>query len=254
VDFAGATEDARAIINEWVGKETNHKIPELFARGTLDASYVMALTNAIHFKADWAQKFDAAATRDEPFKTGAGEVLVPTMHQTGSFGYLDAGTFQALELLYAGNELSMVVLLPKEAAGLAALEKSLTSEALSGWTDKLSVQSVVVSLPRFTMTSGFDLEKPLVKMGMPAAFDAGAADFSGMNGKRDLYIGIVVHKAFVEVNEAGTEATGATGVGIGKTNLGPRTFKADHPFLFVIRDTRNGGILFMGRVASPATS
>jgi serpin B len=252
VDFAGNVEAARRTINAWVEKQTKDKIKELFQAGTLDSDTRLVLANAIYFKGDWERQFKKDRTRKEPFHVPSDKTTdVPMMHDDGRFKYLDAGTFQALELPYKGKELSMLVLLPKKVDGIGELEKSLMAVKLGEWLPKLRAQEVFVSLPKFKTTSEFDLTKTLADMGMPQAFSR-QADFSGMNGKRNLFIGIVVHKAYVDVNEEGTEAAAATGVGV-KLAAAPvrNVFNADHPFMFLIRDNRSGSVLFLGRVLDP---
>ena len=254
VDFRSG-EQARRVINEWAEGQTGGKIKDLLQppHPTPDTSLV--LTNAIYFKGDWAGPFPKGATKDEIFTvTEDKRIPVPMMRRVGRLGYLDGGGFQALALPYAGDALSMVVLLPKETGGLAEFERSLTAEALSDWLAKLRPHRVDVALPKFKVEAGFELQKALSAMGMPVAF-SGDADFSGINGRRDLFISAVIHKAFVDVNEEGTEAAAATAV------LMPRsaaarpeplmTFRADHPFVFLIRDKPTGSILFLGRVTNP---
>jgi serpin B len=193
------------------------------------------------------------ARDDAPFQVSADEkVTVPLMEQTARFPYVDADTFQALELPYAGNDLSMVVLLPKKADGLAALEQRLTEANVRDWLAKLRPDEVRVALPRFKVESGFELAETLKAMGMRQAF-TGAADFSGMDGRGGLFISAVIHKAYADVNEEGTEAAAATAVLLTRAavRLGP-VFRADHPFVFLIRDTRSGSVLFLGRVVNPS--
>ena len=254
VDFKGATEETRQTINAWVEKQTKDKIKELLKPGILDELTRLVLTNAIYFKGNWASQFKKEATRDEPFLVAADKkVNVPMMHQKADFKYFDTAKLQLLEMPYEGKDLSMVVLLPKEVDGLADLEKSLTMTKLQDWLDRLHKSEVEVALPKFQATSEFRLDKALIDMGMKDAFDIGKADFSGMSSSRDLYIKAVVHKAFVDVNEEGTEAAAATAV----VMVDPKglrltpSFRADHPFLFLIRDTRYGSILFLGRVMNP---
>jgi serpin B len=254
VDFAGDTEGARKIINAWVEKQTRDKIKDLIQQGVLNNMTRLVLTNAIYFKGDWAEQFKKDETKDEDFfPAGGAKASAPMMHQKKRFNYFDGGDFQVLEMPYKGNALSMVVLLPKAKDGLAALEKSLSSEKVSEWLAKLQNQEVRVAIPRFKTTAEFSLKDVLVAMGMPLAFSEGKADFSGMNGAKDLFIGAVIHKAFVDVNEEGTEAAAATAVKIEVTAMPapPVEFRADHPFLYLIRDTRTGCILFIGRVANP---
>jgi serpin B len=252
VDFAGDAEAARKEINAWVEKQTNDKIKDLLPPGTIDALTKLVLTNAIYFKGDWQSQFKKDQTRDEVFH-GASDAKVPMMHQTAKFKYHDAGDLQLLEMPYGGKELSMVVLLPKKADGLAGLEKSLTADKLAGWLGKVSEQQVIVTLPKFKVTSEFSLNGALEALGMKKAFQMPGADFSGINGKDDLYIKAVVHKAYVDVNEEGTEAAAATGVVVGVKSLPPPKpeFRADHPFVFLIRDTRNDSVLFLGRLVAP---
>ena len=213
----------------------------------------LVLTNAIYFKGDWVSQFKKDRTRNETFTLmGGKQVQTPLMHQTGGYKYADLGDAQALEMPYVGKEVSMVVLLPKNVDGLANLEKGLNADRLGALVSRLQVAEVDVTLPKFKTTAEFELNKELSALGMKQAFTR-AADFSGLNGgKQDLYIGFVVHKAFVDVNEEGTEAAAATGVII-QTDSARITpvFRADHPFVYLIRDTKTGGILFVGRLADP---
>jgi serpin B len=255
VDFERDTEAARRTINTWVEKETRDKIKELIKPGMLSSATRLVLTNAIYFKGNWASKFEEKNTKDEKFGVGLDEsVTTPMMHRTGEFGYMVTDAFQALELPYVGEDLSMVVLLPRETEGLGTLERSLAVESLEAWMAKLSKREVIVSLPKFKVTCEVGLAETLQAMGMKDAFRLEAADFSGMTGRKDLFIDAVVHKAYVDVNEEGTEAAAATGVMMKLTAVRdqPPVFKADHPFLFVIRENATGSILFMGRVMNPA--
>ncbi|NQT51969.1 serpin family protein [bacterium] len=257
VDFRGATEAARQRINLWVEKQTNGKIKDLIQPGILDELTRLVLTNAIYFKGDWASQFKKAATRDAPFTLAGGKTTTaPLMYQRQKFGYAESRDAQALEMPYVGEDLSMIVLLPRKADGLAALEASLSADTLNGWLGRMRhPRTVRVYLPRFKMTSAFRLGQQLKVMGMPDAFNARKADFSGMDGREDhLYIAAVIHKAFVEVNEEGTEAAAATAVVMkARSARIPRdpVFRADRPFLFLIRHKPTGSILFMGRVADP---
>ena len=254
VDFVGQTEQARQTINAWVEEQTNDKIRELLPPGILTPETALVLTNAIYFKGDWASQFDPDATADAPFHTSADETVdAPLMHQEDTFGYAEDENVQILSLPYVGDELSMVVILPKQVDGLADAAGQLSPDALSGMITGLQEREVVVYLPKFTMTSEFGLGEVLQSMGMTDAFAFDNADFSGMNGGRDLFISAVIHKAFVDVNEEGTEAAAATGVVMGVTSVPPPppVFRADHPFLFVIRHNETGAILFMGRVMDP---
>jgi len=256
LDFVTAAEPARQTINAWVEKQTNGKIKDLISRGVLNAMTRLVLTNAIYFKGNWARQFEPDRTQEAPFTlTDGKKVQVPMMNQKASFGYAETEHLQVLELPYVGEELSMVILLPKETNGIATLEEQLRAEDLALWVKRVRKREVIVSVPKFEMTSKFSLERVLASMGMPLAFSRGA-DFSGMTGRRDLFISAVIHQAYVDVNEEGTEAAAATAVTMRLTSIGPdRTpvFRADHPFIFMIRDVKSGSILFLGRVLNPKT-
>jgi len=259
VDFA-ASETARKRINTWVEKETRGKIKDLIPSGVIDSLTRLVLTNAIYFKGDWLSQFDKAKTKDKAFTLQDGKtVQTPTMHQTGKFGYMETPLFQAVELPYVGRDLSMTILLPRAKDGLPAFEKTLTADKLAQWLrGTRRPRKVILSLPKFTITCNVPLSAVLQAMGMTDAFSR-KANFAGINGKsNDLYIKAVLHKAFVDVNEEGTEAAAATAVVVATRSarrpLPPVVFKADHPFLFVIRHRLSGSILFMGRVANPKES
>jgi serpin B len=255
VDYGKARETARQMINAWVEAKTKKKIKNLLQPGVLEALTRLVLVNAIYFKGNWANQFKKSLTQDRPFWLRPGRsVQVPMMTQKEEFRYAEHNRFQILELPYAGDELSMLVLLPKKVDGLKELERVLTKENLAKWTADMSEIEVKVYLPRFKITSRFRLDRSLEAMGMGDAFDAAKADFSGIDGKEHrLFIGAAIHKAFVEVNEAGTEAAAATGIAIGLTSMPqpPLLFRADRPFVFMIRDNLRGSILFMGRVVDP---
>jgi serpin B len=254
VNFRSAVESVRQRINAWVEKKTKGKIKDLIAKGALSRMTRLVLTNAIYFKGDWTSQFQEEQTRDAPFTLLDGEKIdVPMMNQTGEFKYMETGNFQGLELSYVDGELSMIIFLPKKFDGLGDLEETLTSENLSKWMAKPRKQKVIVSIPKFKMATQFELTEVLKSMGMTNAFSANA-DFSGMNGRRDLFISAVIHKAYVDVNEEGTEAAAATAVVVNVTAIRPEptpVFRADHPFVFVIRDNQSGSILFIGRVTNP---
>ena len=246
-------EEARGVINRWVEGETRRKIKDLLPEGSIDSMTRMVLTNAIYFKGNWATQFNVKRTREMPFRLAAGKIRkTPMMFQKGNFGYFQDDEVQVIEMPYKGEKVSMVVLLPRKVDGLAALEKHLAAEKLSGWLGKLRRVKVDTLFPRFKLTSRFDLSGKLQNLGMKKAFSD--ADFSGMDGTTKLYLSAVFHKAFVEVNEEGTEAAAATGavVGLRSIRRGP-SFRADHPFLFLIRDKATGSILFLGRYVSPAS-
>jgi serpin B len=256
VDFASQPEAARARINLWVEQETHEKIKDLVAHGAITPLTRLVLTNAIYFKGDWSHPFPKAATRDEPFHvSGEQTVQVPLMHRTDDLRFAAIDALQVLELNYGKGELSALFLLPEAIDGLPALEARLNHENLSRWTSALARRKVDVFLPRFKLSSEFSLSSALGAMGMSHAFDEIQADFTGISTQEKLYISAVLHKAFVDLNEEGTEAAAATAVVVGvramlRPNL-PVIFRADHPFLFLIVDNRTRSILFLGRVASP---
>jgi len=256
VDYVGDTEGARQRINAWAEEKTEHKIKDLIGPGILDDLTRLVLANAIYFKGNWANQFEERLTEDAAFwVTPTAKVRVPIMTQKREYRYAQHGGIQILELPYVGDDVSMIVLLPAEIGGLAELEEAMTHETLEKWTSHLREQEVIVFLPRFKMESSFRLDAALISMGMTDAFDVARADFSGMDGRQQwLYIGAVIHKAFVDVNEEGTEAAAATAVVMQARSLPlpPSTFRADHPFIFLIRDNHTGSILFMGRVVNPA--
>lgn len=256
LDFKAATEDARQTINGWVEKQTKDKIKDLIPQGALSPESRLVLTNAIYFKAGWAEKFEKSNTKNEPFFVAGGkQVEVPLMYQQDRFGYAETEAIQALQLPYRGWELSMLVLLPKAKDGLAAVEKELSAANMAKWTADLRTRPVKVHLPRFKTTTSFMLGKTLTGMGMADAFDPAKADFSGMTTQERIWIGEVIHKAFVDVNEEGTEAAAATAVMMVGSAMPrpeePAVFRADHPFIFVIRHNASGSVLFMGRVNDP---
>jgi serpin B len=259
VDF-GEPEQARRTINTWIEEQTKDKIKDLIGPGVLGAMTRLVLTNAIYFKGDWAVQFKKDDTRPAPFflvQDGADgsskSVQTPMMYQKGTFAYGENDDTQVLLLPYKGEALSMLILLPKAPATLDSVEGRLDVNSLELQVSGLRKQEVQVYLPKFKMTTGaIELRGVLAAMGMKDAFNPAAADFSGMDGKKDLFLSNVAHKAFVEVNEEGTEAAAATGVvvGIASVRITP-IFRADHPFVFFIRDNKTGSILFIGRVMNP---
>ena len=218
----------------------------------------MVLTNAVYFKAGWEQPFEPSATTDAPFFVSKAKTTqAKLMTTTHSFRYGKTADAQVLELPYASGQMSMMIVLPNEKDGIAKVESAINDTSIANWARALSSTQVNVKLPRFTMTSHFSLADKLGAMGMPLAFDAAKADFSGIDGSKELYLGEVIHQAFVAVDEKGTEAAAATAViaiaGAAMPAAPPVDFRADHPFVFFIRDTR-GAVLFMGRVADPAAT
>jgi serpin B len=258
VDYAGETEKARVEINSWVEGKTNDKIKDLIGPGLLTQQARLVLANAIYFKGSWAIKFDTAQTKEMPFwKSKSDSVKVMTMTLRGhEFKYAEDTLSQYLELPYAGKDLSMIIVLPKTRAGLQASEVGLTQKAIAAIIALLRDQKVDAFIPKFKTTESFLLNKPLESAGMTDAFGSGA-DFTGMTGNKALYISAVIHKAFVDVNEEGTEAAAATAVVMVKQSAHvyhpPTVFRADHPFLFLIRDNTTGSILFWGRIVDPKT-
>ncbi|MCE5278581.1 MAG: serpin family protein [Planctomycetaceae bacterium] len=254
VNYQTAPDDAAKQINAWVEKETHDKIKDLIKPGMLTADTRLVLANAIYFKGTWLHQFNKNATQDADFRTGGKTVKVPMMFQKARFGYAADDDVQVLSMPYKGNELSMVIVLPKKDDGLPALVKDMTPAKLEAWITRVRSREVLTYVPRFKMTDEFALSAALKEMGMKDAFDPAAADFSGMDGKRDLFISAALHKAFVDVNEEGTEAAAATGIMVGVTSVQidePPTFRADHPFLFVIRHNATGAMLFLGQVVDP---
>jgi serpin B len=253
VDFEKNPDLVRRQINQWVEDKTKDKIKELFKQDSLDEQTRLVLTNAVYFKGNWAVQFPKDNTKDTPFYINKSDTLdVSMMYQKEKFRFADCGDILLLQLPYQGKSLSMVILLPKKIDGICELEKQLNPDQLDRWRKELRNQEVMVYLPRFKTTCEFALADTLKKMGMKDAF-TDAADFSGMAKYEGLYISDVVHKAFVEVNEEGTEAAAATGVTVGVTAMPapPPMFCADHPFIFMIQDNSTNSILFIGRVADP---
>ncbi|WP_342770418.1 MULTISPECIES: serpin family protein [unclassified Methanoculleus] len=261
LDFKGSPEASRETINRWVEEQTEDKIRDLLPAGSIDTMTRLVITNAIYFKGTWVKQFDVNETRDEEFRVAPNRtVTVPMMQRTDEdaiYGYAETDTFQVLEMPYAhgnGTELSMLVLLPKD-DNLTAAEESLDAKALTDLRESLVSQEVEVFFPKFRLETDYSLPGVLAAMGMPTAF-GGAADFSGMDGTNMLFVSEGVHKAFVDVNEEGTEAAAATGVvmDLKSAPVGDSTpvFKADHPFVFLIVEEDSGTVLFIGRVTNPA--
>uniref|UniRef100_A0A3Q4AR93 Leukocyte elastase inhibitor n=1 Tax=Mola mola TaxID=94237 RepID=A0A3Q4AR93_MOLML len=261
VDFIGKSETARLDINNWVETQTQGKIKDLLAQGVVNESTRLVLVNAIYFKGNWDQQFKENATQDAQFKINKNATKpVKMMRQESKFPltHIPEVNCQILELPYNGKELSMLIFLPTEiednTTGLELLEKQLTYENFVEWTqpDMMDKVKVKVGLPRFKMEEKCDMKKVLISMGMEEAFDMKKSNFSGMSPANNLFVSEVFHKAFVEVNEEGTEAAAATGAVMNKRALLPsNVFYADHPFLFFIRHNPSLSILFAGRYCSP---
>ncbi|XP_030302272.1 leukocyte elastase inhibitor isoform X1 [Calypte anna] len=260
VDFLQACDEARKEINQWVEEKTEGKIPNLLSEASVNNMTRLVLVNAIYFKGNWAEKFEEANTTDMPFRLNKNErKTVKMMYQKKKFefGYFPEEKLRVLELPYDGRELSMLILLPDDSeddsTGLQQLEKQLTLEKLQEWTspEKLYSTDVHVHLPKFKLEESYDLKSDLAAMGLLDVFDSDKADLSAMSGARDLFLSKVVHKAFVDVNEEGTEAAAAT-AGIANFCMAiEEDFNADHPFVFFIRHNPTQSILFFGRCASP---
>ncbi|KAK7146737.1 hypothetical protein R3I94_009545 [Phoxinus phoxinus] len=260
VDFKNKSEAARVNINKWVETKTQEKIKDLVPQGAIDAMTRLVLVNAIYFKGNWEEKFPKEATREEQFKLNKNQTKpVKMMYQEEDFPlvFIPEINSQVLELPYFGKNLSMLIILPNEmeddTTGLQKLEKALTYEKLMEWTNPevMRQQKVQVSLPRFKMEETYNMKSLLISMGMEDVFDQRKANLSGMSSNNDLVVSKVIHKAFVEVNEEGTEAAAATDVSIFECYTFPQVFNADHPFLFFIRHNSTKSILFYGRFCSP---
>ncbi|XP_067303925.1 leukocyte elastase inhibitor-like isoform X2 [Pseudorasbora parva] len=261
VDFMNKSEAARVNINKWVEKKTQEKIKDLVQPGDINELTELVLVNAIYFKANWENKFPKEATKDDQFKLNKTETKpVKMMYQSAMFplAFIPEMNSQVLELPYVGKNLSMLIILPNamedDTTGLQKLEKALTYEKLMQWTkpEVMLEHEVEVSLPRFKMEEKYDMETLLISMGMEDVFDKTKVNLSGMTSTKDLVVSKVIHKAFVEVNEEGTEAAAATGATITfLCDIIPQDFIADHPFLFFIRHNLTKSILFYGRFCSP---
>jgi serpin B len=246
-----APEDSRRTINTWVEGQTNNRIQDLIPQGGVSPATRLVLTNAIWFKANWASQFLESNTANQPFTDRNGSSSsVPFMHQTFTVPYAQVDGCQAVDLPYAGDNLSMLVIMP-DPGSFDAFSSALTPTVLGDITNHLAPQAVDFSMPKFTFTRPSSLRPILESLGMTDAFDATRADFSGIDGNRDISVGGVFHQAFVSVDEEGTEAAAATAI-IGTTAiLSPHlTLAIDHPFIFLIRDRQTGVILFMGKVVS----
>jgi serpin B len=253
VDFKQAAEAARQTINQWVEEQTEGKIKDLLPSGSLDAMTRLVLTNAIYFNATWQHPFDAQGTQDGAFYLlDGGQVTVPMMHQTAHLGYASGTAYQVVELPYVGGDMAMDIILP-DAGTFAGWAQDLDADALTAILNGMTFTQVELTMPRFRFESRVGLKEALQKLGMGQAFTT-AADFSGMTGKPELFIDNVYHKAFVAVDEKGTEAAAATAVVMNLTAMParPTALTVDRPFLFLIRDVATGTVLFLGHVLNPA--
>ena len=259
VDFAQDPSAAENIINAKVSEQTLGHIPAILPAGSLDQLTRMVLTNAIYFKGIWETPFDKKDTLEAPFYLDTKTTVnVPFMHKAhGKYLYADHKDVQIIELNYAGDALSMIIILPHD-RNLSELEKKLSSEQLASWRKELSRTTVNLHLPRFSFGTSYTLNNTLMDLGIQAAFSSArppkGADFSGIDGKKDLYISLIAHQATLEVNEEGTVATAATAVVMNMKSMRPQPaveFRADHPFIFLIQEKTTGTVLFMGRVVNP---
>ncbi len=263
LDFIRNAESSRVTINNWVEAHTNDKIKNLIPQGAVDPMTRLVITNAVYFKGKWALEFDPKNTHEEdfqvmpsdPIKSSPDYVKAQMMHLYGEnaiFNYTENYDLQAIELNYEGGEVSMLILLPK-GLSTGGIESYLEPGKLARLRDQMKTEKLgEVAIPRFNFETQYELDSELSAMGMPIAFSPGNADFSGMDGTKDLYISKVIHKAFIEVNEEGTEAAAATAVIMALTSMPEhKTFRADHPFVFVIQEKKTGAVLFLGRVADP---
>jgi serpin B len=241
-----------SIIDSWVEEKTNNKIKDLI-KGKTDESTRLVITNAIYFKGTWHTEFEPNQTQDSEFRVnGDKSVSVPMMNIQSEFPYADTGDLQILSMPYKGQRMSMLVLLPKD--NLKSIEKSITVEKLKDWKKNLQEQEIKLFMPKFKLETTYELPEIMKNLGIKLAFDQDNADLSGIaNIPPRLFVTAAIHKAFVEVNEEGTEAAAATGIGVSVTSLGhePPVFRADHPFVFLIQDNETGLILFMGKISDP---
>lgn len=252
LDFRNDTENARKTINKWVEGKTKDKIKELLIPGILTEQTRLVLVNAIYFLGHWNVSFDPARTSKLPFYVSSeSSIQADFMYREGEMNFAELDGFKMVELPYAGEELSMVILLPTDASSMGSVEKSLSADQWKLWEQMMTRKKIKLLLPKFKTVSEFELSDVLKKMGMPHPFSL-AADLSGMTGKKDLMIDKVVHKAFIEVMEKGTEAAASTAVVIReKSGMVIPEFRADKPFIFIIKDKKEGEILFMGRINDP---
>ena len=253
LDFVGDPEGSRNTINQWVSDQTEGRIDELIPQGIIDSLTRLVLTNAIYFNAAWEYPFDESWTKPGIFHTQAGEqVEVPMMKKAKCFAYDSGDGYQAVELPYSGRELSMLILVP-DGGRFDEFENSLDRDFVENVVDRLDQKQIALWMPKFEFEDRLRLADTLSAMGMPAAFSM-QADFSGMDGTKDLFIMDVIHQAFVSVDEAGTEAAAATAVVMPLKSAqieDPVELNIDRPFIFLIRDKLTDTILFLGRVADP---
>ena len=255
LDFVGAAEPSRQKINGWVSTATNGRIKDLLPSGSITSLTRLVLTNAVYFKGDWTEPFPKKDTKDEPFQLEAGPKNVPTMHRTGSMAYGETDDAQVVSLPYKDSTLAMVVVLPKRAGDLSAMLGKVSGGEIDAWIKKTSSARVVLSMPKFTYSWGRSVKNELMTLGIRSAF-GDDADFTGIAPatKERLSISDVFHKAFVLVDETGTEAAAATGTVMVASAIHYEkqvVMKVDHPFLFFVVNAKTGDVLFAGKVADP---
>ena len=269
LDFVTKTEESRQTINSFIEQQTNDKIKDLIPPGVLGSLTRLVLTNAIYFKGTWEWEFDKSDTREQDFKTDMGNTIkAEMMHMDpdkARFNYADLDKLQILELPYKGGDISMLILLPKQGEdynyetgeiinyNYMLKDIELTNEKLNEYKNQIQETKLdSISIPKFEFDTKYSMNNNLINMGMPTAFNENAADFSGMNGVRNLFISAVIHQAYVKVDEKGTEAAAATAVVMTMSSAMPgNVFKADHPFIFIIQQKETGNILFLGKVVDP---
>ncbi len=251
VDFV--SDDGVDRINEWVDKKTQGKITDILKHGSTDSDTKMAITNAIYFKGLWEHPFDPKDTYESDFmidKDNSVKVQMMTFPHKMRINYTITDDMQMIELPYRNGTASMLIILPNEIDDLKTVAESITVDNLTMWKESPTInRGINIHIPKFSLEEEYDLTKSLPDMGMPAVFNPVHADLSGITGYKSLYVSQAIHKAFVEVNEKGTEAAGATVIVTDES--GGATFVADHPFLFIIQDNKTGQILFMGRIMDP---
>jgi len=260
LDYKNDTENSRQIINSWVEEKTHNRIKNLIPKGVLSPLTRLTLVNAIYFKGQWVEDFSKYATKNETFTLEDGSTIqTPLMSQTNNFLYKESDIFQSIALPYQGDRTSMVIILPKVGYFNDVLQN--INNSYSEILDTMAHKEVSLKMPKFEFTTGlYSLKEPFEKLGMVDAFNDNYADFSGMTGKRDLFIGAILHKAFIKVDENGSEAAAATAVVMGVTSVGPiETLPPvemfiNRPFIFFIKDDMSGQILFMGLIKEPKQS
>jgi serpin B len=256
LDFINNPDPSRIVINSWVSDQTNGRIQDLLPGGSIKNSSRLVLTNAIYFKAQWADTFSANNTCNQTFYSGQSSFATPFIHQKYSYHFFMNNDYRAIELPYKGNDIAMDIILP-DTGKMALVEAKLSPDFITGVIGSLQSCQVDAAIPKFKFsTPSIRMKDMLASLGMAVAFDPRNADFSGIDGTRSLCIGDVIHKAFVAVDEKGTEAAAATAVVMRYTSsmqepIIQQTFYADHPFIFLIRDVKTGAVLFMGKVTKP---